>query len=248
MLLAIDIGNTNIDLGLFPATKRGGLAKRYSLPTVKTGYGRAFKRICIGKKIDSVIICSVVPRQTELVMRSLKGSLKVKPLIIGRDIHIPIKNLYRRPKEVGEDRLVNAYAGSLLYGRPLVMADFGTAVTFDMVSSKGAYMGGMIIPGLRLSLEALAEKTALLPKIKLSAPKEFIGRDTRSSILSGLIFGFAALTDDLVSRIKREIGQTASVIGTGGNIGLIAGYCKSIDRVDKDLTLKGLNLAYRNSR
>jgi type III pantothenate kinase len=157
---------------------------------------------------------------------------------------VPIKNLYRKPKQVGQDRLVNAYAGVILYGAPLIVVDFGTAITFDAVSKNKEYLGGMILPGLDISLHSLAERTALLPKIKLNKPKEFIGRDTKDSILSGVVYGFAALTDDLTQRIKNRIGKSAKVIGTGGNIKLIRRYCRNIDKVDRDLTLKGLNLIY----
>lgn len=134
----------------------------------------------------------------------------------------------------------------MLYCAPLIVVDFGTAVTFDVVSDKKEYLGGMILPGLGISLDSLAERTALLPKIKLAAPREIIGRDTKNSMLSGIVYGFAALTDDLVVRIKKKIGRSALVIGTGGNIGLIGKYCKQIDKIDKDLTLKGLNIIYNN--
>ena len=155
---------------------------------------------------------------------------------------MPIRNLYRKPKQVGQDRLVNAYAASALYGAPLIVIDFGTAITFDIISKNKEYLGGMILPGLGISLEALHERTALLPKIKLSKPQEFIGRDTRNSMLSGIIYGFAALTDDLTNRIKKKIGKNVLVIGTGGNINLIGRYCRKIDRIDPDLTLKGIAL------
>jgi type III pantothenate kinase len=124
------------------------------------------------------------------------------------------------------------------------VVDFGTAITFDVISKHKEYLGGMILPGLEISLAVLAERTALLPKIKLNKPKEFIGRDTRNSMLSGIVYGFAALTDNLAKRIKNRIGQSAKVIATGGNIHLIGKYCKKIDKIDRDLTLKGLNLIY----
>jgi len=178
--------------------------------------------------------------------KELRKLLGKQPYIIGKGIKAPIKNLYRRPKQVGQDRLVNAYAGIKLYGAPLIAVDFGTAVTFDVVSGNKEYLGGMILPGLTISLDALNQRTALLPKIKLEEPKEFIGRDTKSSMLSGIVYGFAALTDDLVIRIKKKIGKDATVISTGGNIGLIGKYCRQIDKVDRDLTLKGLNLLYIN--
>ena len=160
---------------------------------------------------------------------------------------MPIKNLYRNPKQVGQDRLVNAYAAVKLYGAPLIVVDFGTAVTFDIISKNKAYLGGMILPGMRISLDILAERAALLPKIKLNRPKEFIGRDTKSSMTSGIVYGLAALTDALAVKIKQRIGRNALVIGTGGNIGLIFRYCKAIDKVRGDLTIQGLSMLYREN-
>lgn len=241
MLLTIDIGNTNINLGLF---KGKNFLKRYSIPTKEKNYNVYLKKIFIKNEIDDAIICSVVPKSAEILVRYLKNLLKKKPIIVGQDINVPIKNLYHKPKQVGQDRLVNAYAGVILYGAPLIVVDFGTAVTFDVVSRNKEYLGGMILPGLEISLDGLTERTALLPKIKLEEPKEFIGRDTKSSMLSGIVYGFAALTDSLVERIKNKLGKDTRVIGTGGNINLISKYCSSFNKIDRDLTLKGLNLIY----
>ncbi len=242
MLLAIDIGNTNINLGLF----RGGrLSRRFIIPTKEKRYQSHLKKIISQYKINDIIICSVVPRATKILEKDLKKLLGKQPYIIGKDIKAPIRNLYQKPKQVGQDRLVNAYAGVMLYGAPLIAVDFGTAITFDVVSRNKEYLGGMILPGLGISLDVLNQRTALLPRIKLEEPNEFIGRDTKSSMLSGIVYGFAALTDDLVIRIKKKIGKNARVIGTGGSIDLIGKYCRRIDRIDKDLTLKGLNLIYR---
>jgi type III pantothenate kinase len=245
MLLAVDIGNTFITLGAFRGRR---LVKRGIMPTKSKKHLKGLKNFISGNKIEDAIICSVVPQATVALAKDLRRLLGTGPYIVGKNIRVPVKNLYRKPKQVGMDRLVNAYAGIKLYKAPLVAVDFGTAITFDVVSKKGEYLGGMIIPGLRISLEALAERTALLPRIKLSSPKEFIGRDTRNSMLSGIIYGFAALTDDLSQNLKRRIGKNARVIGTGGNIGLISKYCKKIDVVDRDITLKGLNLIYEAAR
>ena len=171
-------------------------------------------------------------------------AFKKRPLIVGRNIPLPLRNLYRYPRRVGTDRLVNAYAGVSIYGAPLIVVDFGTAITFDVISPKKAYLGGMILPGLKISLDALFEHTALLPKVRLNKPHEFIGRDTKSSMLSGLVYGFSVLTDGLVQRIKKEIGRKTRVIATGGNSNLIVPYCTEIDAQDPFLTLKGLNLLY----
>jgi type III pantothenate kinase len=240
-LLAIDIGNTNINFGLF----RGkSLLKKFSIPT--KSYQIKMLKSLLGKAaVSDAIICSVVPRVTIILVKDLKKLLHKEPFVLGRDMAVPIKNLYRKPKQVGQDRLVNAYAGVRLYGAPLIVVDFGTAITFDVISKNKEYLGGMILPGLRISLDALFERTALLPKIKLENPHEFIGRDTKNSMLSGIVYGFASLSDGLVVRIRNEIGKKAKVIGTGGNINLIGRHCSLIDRIDKDLTLKGMNLIYR---
>lgn len=242
MLIAIDIGNTNINFGIF---KGHNLIKRAFIPT--KNYNPKTLKSFLGRiDIDDSVICSVVPEVGKILEKDLKSLFQQNPYILGKNINVPIKNLYRKPKQVGQDRLVNAYAGVMLYGAPLIVVDFGTAITFDAISRNKEYLGGMILPGLEISLDALNQRTALLPMIKLSEPEEFIGRDTKNSILSGMLYGFAALTDELTTKIKDKIGRNAKIIGTGGNINLIGNYCKNIDKIDKDLTLNGLNLIYRN--
>jgi type III pantothenate kinase len=240
VLLAVDIGNTNINAGVFKDNK---LIRRFCL-TTKAYRIDKIKRPLSRVNIDVAVICSVVPDKTKVMRKDLKRLLGFLPYIIGSDMAVPVKNLYRNPKQVGPDRLVNAYAGIRLYGAPLIVIDFGTAVTFDVVSKSAAYLGGMILPGLSISLEALGAHTALLPKIRLRAPEEFIGRDTKNSMLSGIVYGFALAADALSRKIKDKIGKKAKVIGTGGNITSIARYCRGIDYIDKDLTLKGINLVY----
>lgn len=240
MLLAIDIGNTNISFGIFEGKK---LKKRFCIPT-KYHTAKDLKILLKGCKIYDTILCSVVPKASKFLENDINNILGKRPKLIGRDIIVPIKNRYRNPKQVGQDRLVNAYAGIILYGAPLIAVDFGTAITFDVISRDKEYLGGMILPGIQISLNALAQDTALLPKIKLGKPKEFIGKDTSSSMLSGVVYGFSALTSQLVRLLKQKIGKDALIIGTGGDIGLIKQYCKEFDVVDRELTLKGLNLLY----
>ncbi|MFH1128677.1 MAG: type III pantothenate kinase [Candidatus Omnitrophota bacterium] len=244
MLLAIDIGNTNISFGVFRGNR---IIKRFNIPTREVIHSRRGRlNVPYGKLINDAIICSVVPEATKIIERGLKPLIKIKPYILGKNVSVPIKNLYRKPSQVGQDRLVNAYAGLTLYGAPLVVVDFGTAITFDVISKNGAYLGGMILPGLRISLAALSQQTALLPLVKLCNPKELIGRDTKYSILSGIIYGYAALTDGMIGKIKRKIGKNALVISTGGNANLVSKYCTEITKIDGDLTLMGLNFIYRN--
>ncbi len=244
MLLCVDIGNTNVSFGVF---KQDKLQRSFNIPS--RGYGlNKLKRALNKLKIDNAVICSVVPKLTVRIEKDLKIISGKQPLLIGKQRIVPIKNLYRNPKQVGQDRLVNAYAGVKLYAAPLVIIDFGTAITFDVISKKNEYLGGMILPGLLISLEALHQHTALLPKIRLEEPKEFIGRKTKESILSGIVNGFSALCDNLVTRIKKRIGENTKVIGTGGNISLMRKYCKRMDAADIHLTLKGLNMLFHNKK
>lgn len=244
MILVCDIGNTNITAGLFQGMR---LVYKIKFPTSKAQKSlKLFPKRIAFSQIKAIIICSVVPRALKSLKASFKSLKNIPVYSLGENLAVPIKNRYAYPKQVGQDRLVNAYAASRLYGAPLVVIDFGTAVTLDVISKNREYLGGMILPGLELSLEALSARTALLPRVTLERPKEFIGRDTKSSMLSGVVYGFAALTDCLSQRIKKKIGNSAKVIGTGGNISLIAKYCQSLDKIDPDLTLKGLNLIFRH--
>ncbi len=240
MLLAIDIGNTNTSYGLF---ERNSLVGKFDIPTAGFSLKRLKAHIA-GADISSAIICSVVPKATMVLAASLKKFLGNQPLVVGKNVRVPIKNLYRHPKQVGQDRLVNAFSAATLYGSPLIAIDFGTAITFDVISRKKEYLGGMILQGLDMSLKALHLGTALLPEIKFKRPKEFIGRDTESSILSGIVYGVAALTDELARRIKLKIGRDAVVVATGGSVKLMKKYCQAIDFIDTGLTLKGLNLIF----
>lgn len=241
-LLAVDIGNTFISFGIFRNNK---IIKKFNIVTELYSINRL--KALLGKAdFDDCVICGVVPKAKDKLKKDFKKFFLMRPYVAGENIRVPIKNLYRKPEQVGQDRLVNAYAAITMFGAPVIAIDYGTAVTFDIVSKEKEYLGGMILPGLRLSLEALSQKTALLPEIKLEYPKEFIGRDTKNSILSGVVYGFAALTDDLVHRIKKEIKGNPKVVGTGGNINIIGKFCKSIDVVDADLTLKGLQLIYNH--
>jgi type III pantothenate kinase len=243
MLLAIDIGNTNISYALF---QKGRLIRKFDIPTkkyTKIKFLNALKKY----KPHAAIISSVVPRLLEVLKKDLKTVSANKIYILGKNIKAPIKNKYRYPRQVGQDRLVNAYAASQLYGIPLIVVDYGTAVTFDVISKNREYLGGMILPGLKISLNALAKETALLPQVKLKKPRELIGKDTKNSIISGVVYGFAALTDDLITRIRQKIGKKAKAIGTGGNIKLLAKYCRRINLINPNLTLKGLQLIYKKS-
>lgn len=243
MLLAIDIGNTNISFGIF---KENSIIKTFDILSKQYSFNKIYKKIG-SFKITDTLICSVVPKLTTVVKKDLAGIFGKRPYIIGKDLRVPIQNCYRNPSQVGQDRLVNAYAGAKLYGLPLVVIDFGTAVTFDVISNTGAYEGGLIFPGIGISIDALNQRTALLPKINLNTPKEFIGKDTVSSMLSGIVYGFAAMTTQLNIELKKRLGKRARIIATGGNARLICKYCSNIDQTDNTLTLKGINLIYKKT-
>lgn len=245
-ILAIDIGNTNITAGLFKGTK---LAAKTKMPTCcYSSYGRSMKALIREGRLDpddveEVIVSSVVPLSlARFVVEARKAFPRVKISILGKDKIVPIKNLYKIKGEVGQDRLVNAYAAKALYGSPAVVIDLGTAVTFDVISKKGAYLGGLILPGIELSLCSLYKRTALLPKVELKEARYIIGKDTVNSMRGGILFGFGAMADGLVSRYKKILGKNTKVIATGGNCRLIKKYAKSIRIVDEDLTLKGLHI------
>ena len=244
MLLAIDIGNTNLTVGIFAGNK---LKRQFDLSSKIYLKGQLTRKIKVYPSISACVICSVVPKLTRLIRDEIKNLTGKYPYIIGNDLTVPIKNLYRVPKQVGSDRLVNAFAAAQMYGAPLVVIDTGTAITFDAVSNDQAYLGGLICPGMRISLEALGEKTALLPRVKLRPPKSLIGRDTKSSILNGVVLGTAALTKELAAKLKQKLGKKTKFIGTGGNITLIKRYSGIKMRINQNLTLIGIKLAYNNA-
>lgn len=245
-MLAVDIGNTNITVGLF---RGAGLAKKIKIPTGSYYlHGRHLSGICnlagLKKRGDAldIVISSVVPLALSRFIAMLNKVAKCDISIVGRDRVVPIKNLYRIKKEVGQDRLVNAFAAKVLYGTPAVIIDFGTAITFDVLSRRGEYLGGLIFPGIEMSLSGLHKKTALLPKVQLKPALSIIGRDTVSSMRGGILFGLGSMCDALAAKYRNILGKKTKIIATGGNASLIKRYSKSIQIVDEDLTLKGLRL------
>jgi type III pantothenate kinase len=248
-ILAIDIGNTTVSFGVFNQNR---LSKRFSAATEmlsKKGPDRIISKLRLTNAsqmpIEAAIISSVVPKASKVLIAVLQKTLNIRCYLLGKDLKVPIKNLYAKPRQVGCDRLVNAYACSMLYKTPAIIVDFGTAITFDYIDKNGSYLGGLITPGIKMSLEALASRTALLPKVSLRRPKNLIGKDTAESIRSGLVHGFSAMCEGLIDRIKIKYSKKAIVISTGGYSEEFSHYCRQIETVDKDLTLKGLNLIYK---
>ncbi len=248
MLLAIDLGNTSIHLAVLKNSKV--IKVYYFDKTISTS---AFKikllqTLKIIKRnhnaIADIIVCSVVPPLNHIVRGQIKNIFKINPLFVGEDIIVPIKNNYKNPKQVGQDRLVCAYATKCLYGAPAIVIDLGTAITLDAVSKSGAYEGGIIVPGIRLSFESLFRKTALLPKINnIEAPRKLIGKDTVTSMLSGIFYGYGEMLVGLIDRISRQLKGRPRVIVTGGYLYLMKRFiAHKIHKIDRDLVFKGMAL------
>lgn len=251
MILAVDIGNTTIGFALM--NSRGSMMSVTKIDTmdcVRAGsepaptFKKTIQKIFKNNSISQAIICSVVPEALAVVEGVLKKMVKTK--VVGRDIKVPMINRYRNPKQVGQDRLVGAYAALQLYGKPLIVVDLGTAITFDVVSKKGEYLGGVIVPGLRLSAESLFLKTALLPQINIHVPKNPVGRTTEESILSGLFYGYGHLCQGMVDLLGRYVGANrrfarTHVVMTGGHTQLMKKFVSpKIRIIDENLVFKGL--------
>ena len=256
MLLALDIGNTNVTIGLFRAgaligTRRAATNPQASSDEVELLLSGLLQLDGIGlADVDAVSLASVVPRLTVAVERVT--ARRGQALVAASAGSVPLAVRVDRPDEVGADRLVNALAAARLYGTPAVVVDFGTATTLDCVAADGAYVGGAIAPGLELGLEALATRTAKLPRIELAAPDRAIGRNTVQAMQSGTVFGYQALAAGLLDRVRTELADANGVepssvkaILTGGlSAAPWARALRGIDAIDPELTLKGLAILY----
>jgi len=250
VLLAIDVGNSNIVFGVFYGNDIIAELRVYA-DTKKTGdeYAIIISAFLNQKGIDirqitGVIISSVVPSiLTQLREMSIRW-FREDATVVSSDLSLGIKILYDNPKELGADRIVNAVAGYAEYGGPIIIIDLGTATTFDVVSEDGEFLGGAIAPGIGISIEALAGRTALLPKIDLKVPTTAIGKNTLSCMQSGCYFGFLGQIEEIIRRIKAELPKEPKVIATGGLANVIANESKLIDQIDSDLTLKGLRIIH----
>ncbi len=252
MLLAIDAGNTNTVFAVFDGNEcrgvwRAATEARRTSDEYAVWLDQVMRRDGIDPKdIDQAIIASVVPSANFNLSRLCTERYSARPLIIGDDgAYLGIDVLLDRPDEVGADRLVNAVAAFDLIGGPVIIVDFGTATTFDVVDSDGNYRGGAIAPGVNLSLEALHQAAAKLPKVDIVRPQNVIGKNTITAMQSGIFWGYVGLIEGVVGRMRAEmigagIGAPRSVIATGGLAGLFAQATTAIDRIDDDLTLRGL--------
>ena len=247
MILTIDIGNTTTSFGVF---ERGRLRSQFAISTQSnrtpdeiTLQLKALAKIrhLHLRRASQIILCSVVPRMSSVLIQALRSLEEVPIRVVGQDLLVPLVNRYTYPEQVGQDRLVGAYAAWLRFKRDCIVADFGTAITIDVVTKQGEYLGGVIAPGFEISLEALATRTALLPKVELREPPELLGRDTANSIRSGLLHGCAALCDGLITELKARYVPNATVIATGGASPLIAKYAKTLAHLKPHLILEGLH-------
>jgi type III pantothenate kinase len=254
VLLAIDLGNTNTVFGVYEGDQ---LVMHWRLSTQKERtvdeYGILLRNLFSLERIDAkrirrVVIASVVPPLDPVLNEMASAYFAVKPIFVTHEnAGIPI--LYDDPREVGADRIVNAVAVLHKYGKPAIVVDFGTATTFDAITAAGEYRGGVIAPGIVISAEALYEHAAKLPRIEIQKPANVIGTSTITSMQSGLVYGYVALVDGIITRMKDELGSKTRVIGTGGQAPFISQETRLIETVDPNLTLDGLQLlASRLSR
>lgn len=254
MILVVDVGNTNIVLGIYEGKK---LLHNWRISTNRGAtadeYGILIDNLCKhqGMRLEGmegVIISSVVPPLMFALESMCRKYIKKEPLIIGPGIKTGLNIRYENPREVGADRIVNAVAGIELYGPPLIIVDFGTATTFCYIDEQAQYIGGAIAPGIGISTEALYQRAAKLPRIELIRPKSPVGRNTITSMQAGIIYGFAGQVDGIVQRIIEEFGTKPKVVATGGLAELISKESRTIDLVNPLLTLQGLQLIYERNK
>jgi type III pantothenate kinase len=254
MLLAIDIGNTNVKIGIFDGDE---LKATWSLATgihrTSDEYGGVLLNLMERKKIPpskitGVALCGVVPPLLSTFVELCRKYLNTKPLVVEAGVKTGMRIQFDNPREVGPDRVVNAVAAQNLYGKPLIIIDLGTATTFDVVSQEGDYLGGAIAPGIVIATEALYTRTAALPRIRLSRPEQVIGKNTISAMQSGIIFGYIGLIESMIRRIEQELGCKAKVVATGGQAYPLAEEIAAIDVINPNLTLIGLRLIYEMNK
>ncbi len=251
MLLAIDLGNTNIKYGVFDGDKLVA-SFRVSSRISRTAdeYGSVLVGLLSDKgikksDIDGIIFSSVIPALNYTICHMCEFFFGISPIMIGPGIKTGLNIKAENPREVGADIIVNSVSAYNKYGGPIVVIDFGTATTFDVITEKCELLGVVIAPGIKTSLEGLATKTAQLPMVELDAPKTVIGKNTKHCMQAGIIFGFAGLVDNILNKIKHELGvDKLTVVATGGLGEIIAKEVKSITKVDRTLTLDGLKIIY----
>jgi len=250
VLLAVDVGNTNVTFGLFDGERlvadwrvtshRERTADEMAVELRQLFALQGFEL----SVVDGVVISSVVPTLNQALLEASRRYLHCEPVMVGPGVKTKVRVRYENPRDVGADRIANALAAFTKYGGPVVVIDFGTAVTYDAINEHGDYLGGAIAPGVEISLDALVSHTAMLRRVEPVAPDSVIGRNTITSIQSGLVWGFVAQVEGMVERMVGELGGKARVIATGGQAALVAGLTHVIETTDPLLTLEGLRLIY----
>lgn len=254
MLLAVDIGNTTVAVGVFEGKElRRDWKVRTDREKTADEYGIVLLELLRASglepaSITDMIISSVVPPLTPVFQALSRDMFGLKALVVGPGLRTGMPILYENPFEVGADRVVASVAAFEKHGGPSIVVDFGTATTFDVITEKGEYLGGAIAPGIRISAEALYLKTAKLPRIEIAKPRKAIGRTTVTSMQSGLYFGYIGLVANIITELKKELGQETKVISTGGFAALIVPEVKAIDCHEPDLVLEGLRIIYDRNR
>lgn len=254
MLLAIDIGNTSIALGVFRQRK---LLTHWKIHSQREKTSDDYSIILLSllsqvglepEQIKSAILCSVVPPLTPVFQQLIKKVFKIKALVVGPGLKTGMPILYENPLEVGADRIVAAVAAFSKFGGPAIIVDFGTATTFDAVTTRGEYLGGAIAPGMQIAAEALYLKTAKLPRIEIKKPRRIIGRSTVASMHSGIYHGYIGLVSYLVEEMKKELGGRAKIVATGGLASFIRDEIESIEFYEPCLVLEGLRIIFERNR
>ncbi len=250
MLLTIDIGNTNVTIGVFEkdklrytwrmATAVNKMPDEYAIFLLNAFNNQGLKPA----DINGIVMCSTVPPLVIIFTEMLQRYFHAKPLVVGPGIKTGVRIRMDNPREVGTDRIANTVATHHLYEGPVIVVDVGTATTFDIVSAGGDFIGGVIAPGITNAAEALFTRAAALPHIELVAPKQTIGPNTVSAMQSGIVFGYVGLIEGIIERIQRELDEKATVVATGGYAYIITPETTIIDTVNPDITLIGLRLIY----
>jgi type III pantothenate kinase len=251
-LLVVDVGNTNIVLGIFRDEQ---LVNSWRLATARERtadeYGVLARQLIgteFNESLEGAIVASVVPPLNFAIASMIRKYFSIEAMFVEPGVKTGLAIQTENPLEVGADRIVNAVAAHHFYGGPAVIVDFGTATTFDLVSADGRYLGGVIAPGLTISSEALFARAARLPRVDLRRPANLIGTNTVASMQSGIYYGYLGLVDGILARMKQEIGELKTVVATGGLAALMATDSEHIAEVDPELTLKGLKIIYDRNR
>ncbi len=254
MLLALDVGNTNTVIGVFDgkallthwrlSTRRDGTSDEYAM-LIKGLFDFAGLAL---ERVSAVIMSSVVPPLQGPLEEMARQYFGVEAMVVGPGIKTGMPILYESPRDVGADRIVNAVAAFEAYGGPCIVVDLGTATTFDAISVRGEYLGGVICPGIGISSEALFQHAAKLPRVDITRPKIVIGRNTVGSMQAGLFYGYLSLVEGLVSRMRAELGGRAVVVATGGLVQLLLAESTVVDHLDPLLTLTGLRILFERNQ